>query len=254
MTLWFVLCLVFFVSWGKVLSALKSPPPKSEALLYFASPTPSTASFFKMKRIPRGSALRVAKPIIRSALVWGFFTVIAWTLYFKFVRDREMSMLLRSYFATMPLYLLSETLSALFQLSWIPAGYDFPTIHRHPILAGSVSEFWGKRWNTWVADWLRQMIFVPMRNRPVFALFVAFGFSGLLHEFIINVPLEALHGVNNLGSMMIFFPLQAVGIVIEKRIGAGHAVLQRALVWLIIFVPAPLIFNEGILRIFFLYR
>ena len=52
----------------------------------------------------------------------------------------------------------------------------------------------------------------------------------------------------SLGSMMLYFLLQAVGILVERRWLKGRARLSVVFVWLVVFVPAPLVINEGLLR------
>jgi hypothetical protein len=51
--------------------------------------------------------------------------------------------------------------------------------------------------------------------------------------------------------MIAYFLLQAVGILIERR--TRNRALRRLLVWLFVFGAAPLIVNEGLLRILHLW-
>jgi predicted transporter len=82
----------------------------------------------------------------------------------------------------------------------------------------------------------------------VFALILAFAVSGLLHEWVINVPLYFVTGRALFGTMMLYFLLQAVGILVERHFLKGHPRLNVIFVWLVVFVPCPLVLNEGLLR------
>jgi hypothetical protein len=87
----------------------------------------------------------------------------------------------------------------------------------------------------------------------VFALLLAFAISGLLHEWFINVPLYFVTGRALFGSMMIYFLLQAAGILWERHFLKGHPRLMVAFAWLVVFVPSPLELNEGVLRLLHLW-
>jgi hypothetical protein len=48
--------------------------------------------------------------------------------------------------------------------------------------------------------------------------------------------------------MMVYFLLQAVGILVERHFLKGRPRLMMMFVWLVVFVPSPLALNEGYLR------
>ena len=94
----------------------------------------------------------------------------------------------------------------------------------------------------------RQVVFRPLQSRPVFALFLVFLLSGIIHEWVINMPLYIVTGRNCFGSMILYFLLQAVGILIERKTRNRGA--RIFLLWLFVFgFAAPLMINEGMLRI-----
>ena len=146
-----------------------------------------------------------------------------------------------------PFWLTSEALVALVSVLWLPGGRMLPPIHDHPWRSQSIADFWGRRWNLWFSDWSRFAIFQPLRSRPVFALVLAFAVSGLLHEWVINVPLYFVTGRALFGTMMLYFLLQAAGVVLERGL-KRHPACQMAFTWLVVIVPAPLVLNEGMLR------
>ena len=74
-----------------------------------------------------------------------------------------------------------------------------------------------RRWNIQISECLHQTIFRPLQHRPVFALFAVFFVSGIIHEWAINVPLYIVTGKKYFGCMMLYFLLQAIGILIEHK-------------------------------------
>lgn len=116
-------------------------------------------------------------------------------------------------------------------------------------MARGLADFWGNRWNLWFSDWFRYAIFARFRRHPILALYFVFAVSGLIHEWVINVPLYYLTGRAPFGSMMSYFLFQALGLQVERRLLRGHPWLMRSLAWLVILAPSPLVLNEGLLRI-----
>lgn len=124
-------------------------------------------------------------------------------------------------------------------------------IHNFPYLAKSVSEFWGKRWNIWVGDWLAVISkrFVP-RPGP-FRLFVAFALSGLFHELIIAAPFYLHSGRNYFGLMSAFFMLQFFFTLADKKLFSNAPdVVRRAFLWIALLGPMPLFINPSVLSFF----
>jgi D-alanyl-lipoteichoic acid acyltransferase DltB (MBOAT superfamily) len=125
---------------------------------------------------------------------------------------------------------------------WLPSERLLPAIHNRPWRMRSVADFWGNRWNLWFSDWFRQAIFRPLRSRPAFALILSFAVSSLLHEWVINVPLYFVTGRALFGTMMLYFLLQAVGVLVERRF-KKHPNFMVAFAWLVVIAPAPLVIN-----------
>jgi hypothetical protein len=191
--------------------------------------------------------------LLRTAALCGALVLSYW-IYWQLVQITHMPEIFRSY-CTLPILLLvSETLVAFMTMLWLPSGQLLPAIHNRPWLARSVADFWGNRWNLWVSDWMRYAIFRRMRRWPVVALILAFAVSGLLHEWVINVPLYFVTGRVLFGSMMLYFLVQAAGILLERRFLKGHARAMAVFTWLVVLAPAPLVLNEGLLRTLHLWR
>ena len=210
---------------------------------FWISPVPSTTT--AKRRVPRSAEL--IRKLVPRLCAFLFCCILCWWGYLHFVPQFHPSVVVQSYLAALPLYLLGQTFSLIQQLMY-PPRWIYPAHHRYPPLSASLSDFWGYRWNTHVADWLRQMIFIPMRTKPIAALFWAFLLSGVWHELIVNVPLYLFCGVNLLGSMVVFFLIQASGIAIQRRMKSP--LLKRFTTWAFVWGACPLILNEGILRTF----
>jgi len=169
---------------------------------------------------------------------------IYWWLFGTF----QVRGLLLAYAALPILFLMSKFLAAVITVVWLPSGQLLPPIHCRPWQARSIADFWGRRWNLWFSDWFRYVLFERLRRRPVLALVLIFALSGLMHEWVINVPLYYLTSRAWFGSMIIYFLLQAAGLLLERRFLRHHEKLKIVFAWIVILAPAPLIMNEGLLR------
>jgi|HubBroStandDraft_2_1064218.scaffolds.fasta_scaffold279255_2 hypothetical protein len=194
-----------------------------------------------------------ARPVILRILILSGSVIVSYWVYWQLVRGFQIRGILLSYLAVPILILVSELLVAIVTFVFLPCGHLLPALHRRPWAARSVADFWGNRWNLWFSDWFRYVIFSRLRRRLIFALFLVFAVSGLMHEWVINVPLYYLTGRILFGTMMIYFLLQAAGIVVERCFLKSHPHRRAVLVWLVVFVPSPLVLNEGFLRVLHLW-
>jgi hypothetical protein len=69
-----------------------------------------------------------------------------------------------------------------------------------------------------------------------------------MHEWVLNLMLYFVTGRVLFGTMMLYFLLQAAGVQAEHRFLKGHPRAKIAAAWLVVFVPSPLVLNEGLLR------
>jgi hypothetical protein len=120
------------------------------------------------------------------------------------------------------------------------AGASMNTIHRTPIAASSLRDFWGRRWNCMVSGWLNTFIFLPLarRHRPSLGLTCAFLMSAAMHAWLV-VGLGAVAAL----SMATFFGLQSLFIWVEDRlcVKAWPAPLARAWTLFVLLGLSPLI-------------
>ena len=120
-----------------------------------------------------------------------------------------------------------------------------PMLMLRPELAVSMKDFWGKRWDVVVQQYLARYVFIPLseakvsRPKCVVATFAA---SGLLHTyplFIAGLPMQSA------ASMMSYFLVQAMLLLVEHhvlRVRDWQSELQQR-AWTIsgVLLPAPLL-------------
>jgi Membrane bound O-acyl transferase family len=92
-------------------------------------------------------------------------------------------------------------------------GLDPPVLHKHPILALSLAEFWGRRWNRVVGHWLFTALYRPvaLRGQPLLAVLAAFAGSALLHLYFTWAAIGVSWGL----MMASFFLLQVPLLLLE---------------------------------------
>lgn len=245
MTALFLLALLPVCFVMKLVAFWNVPEAKKDWALIF-SPFPSPAA--AKQALPLSAAPRL---VCRFLVALGV-CVCAYWLCWRLPPDFQPPTILFSYIGAIMLWLVSEALGSLAPFLALPSGRLLPLPHGPaPPLAKSLSEFWGRRWNVWTSDWFRQIIFRPVQTRPVFALFLVFLTSGILHELVINVPLYIVTGKKCFGSMTLYFLLQALGILIERA--THNRGVRILLVWIFVFGAVPLMVNEGVLRILHLW-
>ncbi len=208
---------------------------------------------FSPDSVLRAQRATGAGPVVLRILMLFAAVLLTYWVYWQLVRGFQIRGILLSYLAVPFLLLIGESLVAIMNLFLLPCGYLLPALHRRPWAARSIADFWGNRWNLWASGWFRYVIFGRLRRRPMFALFLVFAASGFMHEWVVNFPLYCLTGRVLFGTMMIYFLLQAVGILVERHFLKGHPRLTMTFVWLVVFVPSPLVLNEGYLRALLLW-
>ena len=109
-----------------------------------------------------------------------------------------------------------------------------------PLLAPSLADFWGKRWNTAFNVLADRYGFRPLTPLigPRAALVVVFLASGLLHEAVITLPARGGYGLPTA-----YFALQAVGLFVERLpLIRRRPWLKRLFAWLVLLVPLGCLF------------
>ena len=129
-------------------------------------------------------------------------------------------------------------------------GRPVTPIMNRPILAASVSEFWGKRWNLAFRDYAHVVLFAPLARRwgAVAGSMAGFTFSGLIHELAISLPANGGYGWP-----MLYFVIQGFGVLSERwlaKCGWWKAGSISNRIWAIVVVvlPVPLLFHQPFVR------
>lgn len=147
------------------------------------------------------------------------------------------------------IYVFTEWMGAFGQLLFC---YTSPTspMHRHPLSSVNIREFWGRRWNVWVQDWLADMN-RPLGRRPGIKLFYTFLISGLFHELMANLPHLIQTGEFTFGNMLAYFLIQALALWLDKQcLTRAPSMIRRLFLWSAVALPAPLFINRPLLLFF----
>jgi hypothetical protein len=160
----------------------------------------------------------------------------------------EMSLLRLAAGVTL-LYSGAELVFELSALLFSIAGYSLPLMHRAPIAARSVGEFWGLRWNIIVSAWLRTFVFWPLARRRFAgaAVVCCFLVSGVFHGWPMLAALGTVAAVRTVA----FFVIQGVAVLAEGRLSihTWPDAVARAWTLVILLGSSPLYIDPG-LRLF----
>jgi membrane bound O-acyltransferase family protein len=124
----------------------------------------------------------------------------------------------------------------LIALFWQRAGIDAAPIMSKPILAKTLSEFWGKRWNLGFRQLAYDLIFQPLHRRTGIAgaSLLVFLASGLIHDLVISLPARGGYGLPTA-----YFILQGLGVTLERSSLGRRLGLRRGFpAWLFMFAVA----------------
>lgn len=245
MTAAYLLILLPFAFLAKAVSASLARAPARQRLGFLLwAPTLSIDTWLRAGPREPGDLRRWA-----LAAAWTFPALVG-----AYVLLRQTSGVvpngLRAYLSIVPFWLLTEGLSLALRFPYLVAGIHLPPMHHDPWRSRGLSVFWGRRWSTWFGDWFRQVCFAPLRRHPAAGVALAFATSAGLHELLVNVPLWWVLGKNLMGSMLLYFAIQALGLFLERKFLRPGSPGARCFLWLVVLVPIPWVLNEGTLRIF----
>jgi alginate O-acetyltransferase complex protein AlgI len=124
---------------------------------------------------------------------------------------------------------------ALLSLTWRAVGIDAQPLMNRPVSATSLADFWGRRWNTAFHALAHRLAFRPLLRRVGLAGAVlgTFLVSGLIHDLMISLPARGGYGLPT-----VYFVIQGLGVLLERRVGRG-----RALTMLFTVAPVFLLFH-----------
>ena len=143
-------------------------------------------------------------------------------------------------------YFLIEAMGALGQVLFFKNA-KLP-IHKSPLSSVSLSHFWGRDWNQWVQDWLRQITRTLGKGRHIKRIVLVFLISGFFHELMCNLPYWLVFRKSYFGTMLVYFLIQALALWIDKRFMKHFSgKVRRAYLWLAVTLPSPLFINVPLL-------
>lgn len=150
---------------------------------------------------------------------------------------------------TIGFYLMFEAIDRLARVLYGLAGFEVEPAQRMPILARTVAEFWGLRWNSIVRRWLSSVAFMPLARRgwPVLGGLLAFALSALIHAYLL---LPAV-GARAAGLMGGFFLLQGAFVAIERPLRVARWPRALGHLWTIALVLSSVpLFLDPLLQVF----
>ena len=134
----------------------------------------------------------------------------------------------------------------LLSILWRRAGINARPIMNAPILASSLGNFWGQRWNLAFRDLAHAYVFRPLVGRlgvagATMAVFIT---SGIVHDLVISLPAQGGFGLPTL-----YFVIQGVGVLFEhshlaKKIGLQKGIAGRLFCSFVILGPILLLLHR----------
>jgi alginate O-acetyltransferase complex protein AlgI len=111
----------------------------------------------------------------------------------------------------------------LLSLAWRAAGVNAEPLMRAPVLATSLGEFWGMRWNSAFNRLVHGLVFRPLHRKVgiAAATMLAFFASGVVHDLVISVPARGGYSLPTL-----YFLIQGGGLLLERS-GVGRTLGLR---------------------------
>ncbi len=184
-------------------------------------------------------SIAFSKTVLGAAVLWGSI---------RFLPADRPVMIAGTGFAAL-IVLLHFGLFHIPALAWRHIGVGVQPIMRAPLLATSLADFWGQRWNRAYRQISFDYFFRPAASRFGVAAgtFIAFLMSGLVHELVISFPAGAGYG-----GPTAYFLIQGVGLLIERARLCRRRLVRHPLLgwlWTLAFVlgPVGLLFHRPFL-------
>jgi alginate O-acetyltransferase complex protein AlgI len=211
----------------------------------FAWPGMDAADFLDSKKIP-------AKPRIRgwipALLKTAFGLVLVW-------KGAGMAAVFHPTLAGWigmigVVFMLHFGLFHCLSLAWRRAGVMAAPVMQNPLLAGSLADFWGGRWNTAFNELAFRFTYRPLRRwaTPAMATMGVFVISGFIHESVISLPARGGYGLPTL-----YFFAQGLGVIMERSrlgrlIGLGRGLRGWLFIMLILTGPLFWLFHPAFIN------
>ena len=138
----------------------------------------------------------------------------------------------------------------LLALWWRTTGREVKPLMNAPLLATSLTDFWGNRWNTAFNKLAHDLVFRPLVRRVGIngASWSVFLVSGVIHDAVISVPARGGYGLPTL-----YFLIQALGVWFERsplgrKLGLGRNWRGRAFALVVLTLPVACLFHPPFLH------
>ena len=228
-----------WITWWQARTRIAHGAARSAAYL-LAWPGMDAETFLSPGRRPSRPGLR---EWLWAALKTALGGVLLWAIARRIPAD---DFLLRGWSGLFGLiFLLHFGSFHLIALFWQTMGVDAEPIMSKPILAKTLSEFWGKRWNLGFRQLAHDLIFRPLREHVgvTAAGLLVFLVSGLIHDLVISLPARGGYGLPT-G----YFILQGLGVTLERstlgaQLGLQNGLTARVLAFVMAAAPAFWLFH-----------
>jgi len=233
--MWLLAACLYFCLKALVLLKTKSSAPVAEITVWMLfCPTLNLRSFLRRSVASSSDSHRLAfaglvNLIFGAALLWGAVPLLA-----------KMPMVAAWVGMVGLVFMLHFGCFHIIIAFWMKMGRATEPLMKSPILAGSLTDFWGCRWNTTFRDAMILLVFRPFAARwnAQVAHWLVFLISGLLHEAVISLPAGA-----GWGGPTAYFLLQALGIELSRRLHLREGVICRLWTLAVLIAPAGLLFH-----------
>jgi hypothetical protein len=238
------LCLAAIAGFGRVFDLDREPAPRTVAqrLGHVLSPIDST----QLRRVPP----RLDIAAVGAILLWLFVAglgglVVAET---TLPHDSTGFWIARWAGGLVLVYALADAIHAFLALVYRLAGFAYPRQHRLPAASLTLGEFWGRRWNRTVSEWLRRRVFRYWGRRKKTNAGIALSFlaSALIHFYFAWVAI----GIEMAMVMGSYFLVQGLFVLAETPLRVKSWATSEGRLWFIAImtISAPL-FVEPFLRV-----
>ena len=233
----FVICAYLM----KLISACLTPRLSRSEFNDFFFTTP----FLSVRSLRRGTK-PLPYPLFLNILLFGVLSITMLIISKKYMQPLSY---LDVVILSPAIYFSTQVVGAVGQLVFSPSGERGFPIHANPFKASTLGRFWGRHWNLWVQDWLRDVSYA-LRARPTYQkILFTFFISGLFHEVMFNLPYFILYKKSYFGLMILYFIIQAMGLLIEKKFLKGTpGWLNRLYLWIVVILPSPIFISTPFLK------